>query len=346
MTKNKTLNAKLLLMTALTFIFFVLPLFSIAQILPEESLIIKSIPKNPKPEQIVSVSIESYYTDLNRANSIAWYVDGVLVSKNVSVNKISVETKSIGKSTNVEVVVVTENGSVLSKSVVIRPSEVDILWETNSYVPHFYKGKALPSSESDITFVAVSRIVNQNGRALSPSELVYKWRQDGKILGKLSGRGKNTITIKGPSLLNSDLVQVEVESANGQYSGGGAVSVKAISPKIILYEKNPLLGPVYENAIDKSFSFSEKEMTFIAHPFFFSANKRTDSNLEYSWRVNGKEIENPATDQSALTLRQTGGGGGTATIVLTIRNMQKILQLAKSSFSISFKSETENSFSF
>lgn len=349
---RKTLNTKILLKTIwgivalFVFVLFTLPIFSHAQIPIGEMIIIKSKPESPRPGQVVTISIESYSTNLDRAQSISWYIDDVLISQDVSANKISFEAKGLGNSSNVKVVIATENGSVTSKSIVIRPSEVDILWEADSYVPPLYKGKALPSSESEITFVAMARIVNQNGSFFSPNELIYKWRQNGKILGKLSGRGKNSITILGPSLLNTDLIHVEIESVYVGYTGSGIITVEAVIPMIIMYEKSPLLGPIYENAIGKSFSLTEKEVTVVAHPYFFSSNKRTNTNLKYSWRVDGRDIDNPSIDQSSLTLRQVGEESGTATVLLTVRNLQKILQMARSSFSIQFQKSTENNFSF
>ena len=329
-------------------LFFLIPVFSTAQIPSlDMSLILKSAPLHPKPNKVVTVTLTSYSTNLDKAESIKWYVNGNLVAQDASISAISLKTGALGSRSTIEVVVKSSRGEVLRKQLILRPTDIDLLWEAQSYTHPLYKGKALPSSRASVTTVAMAYFVTSGGRLLSSNELIYKWRQNGKILGSVSGRGKNTLTTEAPRLFNSELIHVEIESADGLLRGSEAIEIESVQPRIIFYEKNPILGTIYEQALQGVFRLSNKEVTITAIPFFFSGKEKADSDLIYEWRFNGSIIDNPSRHQSNITLRNIGDGSGNATVFLSVQNAKKILQAARGSFSIQFtETGASNPFSF
>src|SRR3990167_10337236 len=72
----------------------------------------------------------------------------------------------------------------------LQAEEVDLLWQGNSYVPPFYEGRTLWSSQSRITFLAIP-----HGAGIgNPANLTYKWTKNGTVLGNINGVGKNTLS--------------------------------------------------------------------------------------------------------------------------------------------------------
>jgi len=203
-------------------------------------------------------------------------------------------------------------------------------------LPPFYSGKALPASDSDITVVAMSEFVTSNGNRLSSRDLIFTWQKDGRVLGSLSGRGKDTINIIGPKLSRTSRIEVVVASSGGSLQGSGATFISAVSPEIIFYENDTIFGMRYEKAIRNSTVLSKEEIKITAHPYFFSSNSRAVPSSNYQWRVDGSLVESTPNDSSSIVLRQVGVGEGSAEVSLSIENTDKILQFAKKSFSLLF----------
>lgn len=322
---------------SITFLFFSTSLFAHAQI-PAfgEVLSFNVSPENPRPGQIVTIDIESFSVDLDRADSITWVVNGDVVSRGAGIKQVQLEAGKLGSKSVVDVIVRGTNLGTISESITITPTEVDLLWEAASYTPPFYKGKALPSSDAEITVVAIPQFVTSNGSKLKSSDLVFTWKKDGKALGSQSGRGKDSIKIKGPKIFNSTLIQVDVSSLGSTLAGKGFEVISSVSPEIIFYKNDPILGMIYENALGNIFTLSDEEINITAHPYFFSGNKRVISDFDYAWKVNGSEVSASPEDESSIVLRQVGAGEGEATVSLDIQNLDRILQSARASFSVMF----------
>ncbi|MFQ5754351.1 MAG: hypothetical protein ACE5HI_20410, partial [bacterium] len=177
---------KFLKIFSITFFIFTVSLFVHAQIPGFGEVILFDVsPENPRPGQIVTVAIESFSVDLDRASSITWLVNGEAVNRGAGVKQIQFETGELGSVSVVDVVVRGTDIGTVSESVTIRPTEVDLIWEAGVYTPPFYSGKALPSSESEITIVAVPQLVTSSGNKLKSSDLIFTWKKDGKVLGSL-----------------------------------------------------------------------------------------------------------------------------------------------------------------
>jgi len=293
-------------------------------------------PNNPRANQIVNLSIESFSIDLSRASSITWLLNGEIIAQEAGLKSIQFRTGKLGSRSKVDVVIRSIEKGTIRESVTISPTEVNLLWGASSYTPPFYSGKALPASDSDITVVAMSEFVTSNGNRLSSRDLIFTWQKDGRVLGSLSGRGKDTINIIGPKLSRTSRIEVVVASSGGSLQGSGATFISAVSPEIIFYENDTIFGMRYEKAIRNSTVLSKEEIKITAHPYFFSSNSRAVPSSNYQWRVDGSLVESTPNDSSSIVLRQVGVGEGSAEVSLSIENTDKILQFAKKSFSLLF----------
>ena len=115
-------------------------------------------------------------------------------------------------------------------SMTIRPAEMALLWEaTDSYVPPFYKGKALPTADTFIKVVAMPEIKTANG-IVKHSNLVYSWEKDFTNVQSSSGYGKQSFVYKNDYLDNSNNVGVIASSTDQKYTSQGRINVTPVVP--------------------------------------------------------------------------------------------------------------------
>ncbi|MDP7366864.1 MAG: hypothetical protein QGH83_06360 [Candidatus Pacebacteria bacterium] len=294
----------------------------------------------------MTINIDSFSIDLNRADSITWLVNNEVVSRGAGVKQMQFEAGKLGSRSVIDVVVRGTDIGTVTESITIAPTEVDLLWEAKTYTPPFYSGKALPSSDAEITITAIPQFVTSNGNKLKSSELIFTWKRDGKVLGKDSGRGRDTIEITGPRIFNSTLIQVKVSSLGGTLHGKGFAQIFTVQPKIIFYKNDIILGMRYEKGIKDTLTLSEEEVNITAHPYFFSGNRRVSSDFDYNWNVDGSSVPSSPDDESSIVLRQIGEGEGSAVVTLSIQSIDKILQVARESFSVIFGTGKDTLFNF
>ena len=196
-------------------------------------------PENPGPFQDVSISLQSYIVDLDKA-SINWIVDGKPSPSGTGNKTLRITTGGTGTTTSV-IVEITINGTdTIKKNIVIQPAEIDLLWQAiDSYVPPFYKGKALPSSESRIKIVALPQ-VKIGGKNYRTNDFTYSWSRSYAVSLPDSGFAKNTFVYKNSYINDSDTVSVVAEAVGSSASARSEITLKPGSPKILFYENNPL----------------------------------------------------------------------------------------------------------
>lgn len=207
------------------------------------------------------------------------------------------------------------------------PINITLVWEASSYVPPFYKGKALMPDGGDARIVAF----------LPPgvpvtSDISYSWRVDGSIDGDNSGVGRNSYTIESEIFGGSSLVVVEVSNTNGLI-GTGALRIPLTKPQILVYADAPLGGVLFN---DENPHVAGTELTMETYPLFFTTRRRDNANLSYVWRVNGMPATNPLGNSGRLVLRSEEAIG-TTTIGVSVSNADRILESASGDTTIFFE---------
>lgn len=203
---------------------------------------------------------------------------------------------------------------------------VDILWQGETYTPPFYEGRALWSRQSLITLVAIPQGLG------NPSTLIYKWIQDGTVLGFSSGPGKNTLKIEDSLFSKPQVVKVEIVTAEDELLADDELVLVPVNSQPLIYEKNPLLGYMFHREVGNEFRLKEGEATFSAFPFFSAPPLRDGTNLTYRWRTNSTDSGVGHT----VTYRVPEGGGGSARVGLIISNSSKILPNLSRNFLVQF----------
>jgi hypothetical protein len=155
----------------------------------EEQISIVQVPTIPQPGQGVSVQISSYSSDLNKAR-ITWTLDGRVLSSQTGATSLQFTAPQSGETSRLVITITKEGGGTITKTIVINPAEVDLIYEADTYTHPFYKGKRLYTSESNVDFIAIPNFV-RNGRKIPSSELVYTWKINGNVRQDVSGYGRS-----------------------------------------------------------------------------------------------------------------------------------------------------------
>ncbi len=292
-----------------------------------EDFSVEFSPENPGPNTNVSANIISYSFDVNRS-FIAWIVNGQTKLKGTGEKSFSFQTGSMGTQTALSVLITTESGAQLRKDFSFKNADVDILWEALTYTPSWYKGKALPSSESLIKITAVPHFPS----SISPSKLIYNWNIDFKNKPDISGVGKRSFTLRSADVFNKNKINVTVSNYDKSITAEKNISITIGQPKIIFYEENPLEGTRSNQAMQKDFQMASDTINIRAEPFFFSTTNL--KNLLYEWTMNNQKI---ATEEfpNILSLIR-GEQSGRSAIGLKISNPINIMQFAENSLNINY----------
>ncbi len=162
----------------------------------------------------------------------------------------------------------TSEGTIDTK-VVIRPSVMVILWQADdSYVPPFYRGKALPAPDTSIKIVAMPEI-KTGSTYLNPKNMTYSWRKDFTNDEGASGYGKNFFSYVSDYLDPSNYIEVNAVTIDQKYSSTSNVTVGTFQPKLLFYRNDENLGTMFENALMDGYKIINKEIIFAA-PYFIS----------------------------------------------------------------------------
>ncbi len=302
-----------------------------------KSITLDMSPIYPGPTEDVVIKLSSASTDLLRAN-ISWYVDGKLKDGGIGKNTFTLRTRGAGDASVVDVVIKTVEGIRADKRVTINPADLELVWEADSYVPPFYKGKALPTAQGKIKIVALPDFISGN-KKLDQKTLVYLWKNedtDTRLVDN-SGYGKNMLYQTMPNVFGNESISVNASSLGNSIKAQKKIFIQPGEVNLLFYESNPVEGIIYENAIPSAFTLTKEDFSVKAEPYFFSNKDRSGGRLSYEWSLGDKKITPDTNEQ--VTFKQAGDGNGVSLVSLTLRNLANIFEQASGSFTLNFKKE-------
>lgn len=298
-------------------------------------LAIELSPANPAPGARVHAKVRSSLTDLSET-ALSWSTNGKTVAAGVGVVEIDVTAGALGSETKL-VVSASEGGlEYAAATAFIRPTELDLLWESDSYVPPFFRGRALPSAGTNLRLEAIPRFV-RGGKEVPRSNIIFTWKRNGYVINAVSGRGKSSAIIESPPLFGEDTISVEAKTTNGLLQGNASARISSIEPRIMLYQNHPVFGVAYHQALGSVNQIPEVEATFSAVPYYAQATRADDGNLAYAWRVNGVDISSDLARPSTITI-DASGSTGDALVELALTHLTNIFLNSSGSWGIQLQS--------
>lgn len=287
---------------------------------------------NPRPNQTVEVSVDSYNIDLNAA-SIVWMVNDKVQNQGVGLRRIDVLAPKIGKITKVTANIKSAQGGEISKTINISSGAVDIVWESDGYAPPFYKGKLPFAYENPVRLTAIPHLAKIDGKELDPKTLVYSWKLGGKYIENGQGYGKQSVLIDAGDIPKALEISVEVTNREQTLHTEGSIVLTPSEPSVSFYEEDSLYGILFNKALKDEITLKNSEMKIIAIPYGFNLKNMSNS---YTWMINDLEQPDLIKNRSII-IRTKGDIDGSSNINLDIRNENNILQGARGGFTVYFK---------
>ena len=163
---------------------------------------------------------------------------------------------------------------------------INMVWSADSYVPHDYPGRALAPKGGFVDVDVIMRL--SNGR---PENLKYSWFVDDNFEEDESGYGKTSFRFGIRRMSGaSHTVLVKIFNESRSFYLEESIVIPIVSPEIAIYPL-PRNQDFSEQAKKKTLTPNNKELLFIAKPFFFSIKKPAD--LNYRWRFSDQEAITP-----------------------------------------------------
>ncbi len=289
------------------------------------------IPKYPGPYETVRIEAQSFSFDV-KTTPFVWFINGRKDESGIAKTIITAKTGPIGTPLRVTVQATPRSSTRhYEQTLTIWPAHVDLLWQTNTYTPPWYRGKALPVSGALLTIIALPTLSSAEG-AIEPQEAFYDWHVDNTPLSRESGMGKNTLQYRIPSNERLDkIIRVSVYNKDKTVKMEKRITIPIQQPRIIFYELDPLRGPRIQHMIGNEYAMaSASETQIIAEPFFSSIPA---AQLSYEWTI-GNESLDPGETPRVLTYRVPSAITARQNVTLNVINPFSVFERLQKSFII------------
>jgi hypothetical protein len=297
------------------------------------NIIVKVTPENPAPYENTTINLSSFSYNLDTV-MITWLVDGRTASSGVGKKSFSVTAPASGSSTTVVAKMDFPDGATESR-IMIRPAAMALLWQaTDSFVPPFYKGKALATLEGNVKVVAMPEIKSGSGY-IDGKNMAYYWKKDYTNDQGASGYGKNFFLYTNDYLDGLNNVSVVASTADGKYSSTANINIGTVSPQISFYKKDLTFGILWEDTLESGHRIEGEEI-IVAVPYFLIPKQIQTPTLVFKWSINGTAVPVESYRKNVVPLKVAEGTTGTSKLRLDIESTDRIFQTASKEINVEF----------
>lgn len=300
---------------------------------PSSDILVNLTPPNPAPYENTNITLKSYVYDLDSV-LISWSVNGKTVASGTGKKSFSTGAPVAGGESSVVATIYLPDGPIETK-IAVRPSVMVLLWQAiDSYVPPFYKGKALPTQDSEVKVVAIPEIRTSSGLT-DIQNMTYRWKKDYTNNVDGSGYGKNFFIYINDYLEDSNNISVTASTLDQKYSSQAGIDIGTTQPKILFYKKSGSFGTILEKALMDEHKIQGSE-TVEAVPYFISPKETQNPALIWNWFINDERVNLTSFKKNLMPLKAQSGVSGTAKLRLNIENKNKIFQTTDKEINIEF----------
>ncbi len=298
-----------------------------------EQVTVTMLPSMPKPGQAVSIRVDSYSSNLNKAY-VTWTNNGEVFAEGTGVVAVTFFAPKAGQKSDIVMTAQKPEGGTVTKKVTVAPADLDLTYEAETYTPPFFQGRAEFTNSSRVRVVAIPKFINpETGIEIPASDLVYTWRIDGTVAQEISGYGRYFADLTGKLVSRGLNVEVDVEAIESPLQARAKILVKDSQPDIAVYEDHPLYGVIFERAVDaeSSYPVAENEVSLLAVPYSMDIAGINDPRATFSWLT--EQGKGPAAP--VVTFRPEPGATGLAGASIKI-NHQNFAQYTSQSVTLKF----------
>lgn len=290
--------------------------------------------KNYTPGSSITLKTTTYSAD-NQQMLVTWYQDGKRVLSGKGKTSYTVTLGQLGTSVEVRAVVSTDSGFTKELKKVLRPAITHLVWSADTYIPAWYKGKALAVSDMDITVLAIPDFQIGSTR-VNPKDLYYEWaidNDDPNLDTSISGLGKNTYTLSLSRVQNrTSKVTVYIKDSLGRIENEQSINVVPTVPTLIHYPVDPLYGVVSWKSIRNSFLKAGEAASILVEPYFMP--KKDLASIQYSWTINGTTVNSMDRKSRILNLGTSQTSSGEQSLQTSYENPLNIFERGGSKINI------------
>ena len=306
-----TITANNFLQGIIAAILLIMPAVTIGQV-NNADISVSVSPQYVEPGEEVEIQISGELLNLNN-KQVIWRKDGSVFASGIGVKNTSFIAGDAGESSVVTIQTRTDNAEIVEKTVIIRPAEVDIIWESESQTPPFYQGKSLHSGWGNITVTAIPNIYNSNGVKINPESLVYNWGYNDLNYRDKSGRGEQSFEMETSPQNNN--INLEIETASGEKVFEKTTNIPSSNPEVNLYEKDNLKGVNTRKNLTETIELTDGNFELVAIPYFFPV---TNNDVTYEWQLDGDIIETEGGEENSVRFSQQVGASGESTLDISV----------------------------
>ena len=310
--------------------FAFLPRVSNAQATGADPLTLDASPQYPVPYQSVVLTPSSSVFNI-AASTITVTLNGKAFYKGTGGSNITIPMGGPGTTADVTVTISESGQSPATQELVFRPETVALVVEPVSSTHPFYEGSGLVTSEGRVRIVAVPDIRTSPTHVLNPSTLIYTWSLGNQELNTDSGTGQSVLDATAPQEYRDADVSVVVSSPDGSEVAQASTTISPTNPVVHIYATDPLLGPLYDNALVNTVTMADAEDTYRGVAYYFSATPAVE------WLVNGIQ----SSTANDITVRAAGNGQGSAVLNYSATD-SNTSQSANSTISVNFGQQKSN----
>lgn len=250
-------------------------------------------PEAPRPGEDVLLSLQSFQFDAKNAE-ITWFSNGKRIAGGRGVTETSIRMGNGSSLLEIRATALTPDGRRAEKTRYVSSSDISFYWWTDTYIPSWYKGKALPSPGATILIQARPNLPASLNESLS-----YTWLRDGEVIREVSGKNKSILAYTLPKNgRRPDEIKVIVENTERTILQEAAFIMPKSDYQVNLYEVKPFEGLDTSRAVEVMRKSAGGAFDLIAEPFFIP--RSTLASLNYRWNLDGSELPNKNTREPWL----------------------------------------------